>query len=38
VSPDEPAKLSKFIEKENLNFDLLSDPDHSISEKYGVGD
>ena len=36
VSPDEPKKLQKFIEKEKLNFDLLSDPDHSIAEKYGV--
>ena len=26
----------KFIEKQNLNFDLLSDEDHSIAEKYGV--
>jgi peroxiredoxin Q/BCP len=36
VSPDEPKKLLKFIEKEKLNFDLLSDPDHSIADKYGV--
>ena len=36
VSPDEPKKLLKFIEKENLNFDLLSDPDHATAEKYGV--
>ena len=36
ISPDEPAKLKKFIEKEGLNFDLLSDPDHAIAEKYGV--
>lgn len=36
VSPDEPKRLQKFIEKENLNFDLLSDPDHSVAEKYGV--
>ncbi|MGZ3789890.1 MAG: thioredoxin-dependent thiol peroxidase [Bacteriovorax sp.] len=36
VSPDEPKRLQKFIEKEKLNFDLLSDPDHSTSEKYGV--
>lgn len=36
VSPDEPKKLQKFIEKEKLNFDLLSDPEHSIAEKYGV--
>jgi peroxiredoxin Q/BCP len=36
ISPDEPKKLKKFIEKEKLNFDLLSDLDHSIAEKYGV--
>lgn len=36
VSPDEPKKLQKFIEKEKLNFDLLSDPDHAVAEKYGV--
>lgn len=36
VSPDETKKLLKFIEKENLNFDLLSDPDHKIADAYGV--
>lgn len=36
ISPDEPKKLLKFIEKENLNFDLLSDPDHKVAETYGV--
>jgi peroxiredoxin Q/BCP len=36
VSPDEPKKLLKFIDKEDLNFDLLSDPEHIIAEKYGV--
>lgn len=36
VSPDEPKRLQKFIEKEKLNFDLLSDPDHAVAEKYGV--
>jgi len=36
LSPDEPKKLKKFIEKEKLNFDLLSDPDHAVAEKYGV--
>lgn len=36
VSPDEPKKLLKFIEKEKLNFDLLSDPDHALAETYGV--
>lgn len=34
VSPDEPAKLAKFITKERLNFDLLSDPDHNLSDSY----
>ncbi|MBC7427144.1 MAG: thioredoxin-dependent thiol peroxidase [Bacteriovorax sp.] len=36
ISPDAPVKLAKFIEKEKLNFDLLSDPEHLIAEKYGV--
>jgi peroxiredoxin Q/BCP len=36
ISPDLPAKLKKFIEKEKLNFELLSDPEHLIAEKYGV--
>ena len=36
ISPDEPLKLEKFTEKENLNFDLLSDPEHLVAEKYGV--
>lgn len=36
VSPDEPKKLMKFIEKEKLNFDLLSDSDHGLAETYGV--
>lgn len=34
VSPDAPERLQKFIDKEKLNFDLLSDPDHKIAEKY----
>lgn len=36
VSPDPVARLPKFIEKQNLNFTLLSDEDHKIAEKYGV--
>jgi peroxiredoxin Q/BCP len=36
VSPDPEAKLQKFIDKQNLNFDLLSDENHAIAEKYGV--
>lgn len=36
VSPDLPKSLLKFRERDRLNFDLLSDPDHAIAEKYGV--
>lgn len=36
VSPDSVKKLQNFIEKKELNFDLLSDEDKSIAEKYGV--
>jgi peroxiredoxin Q/BCP len=36
VSPDAPPKLQKFIDKYDLNFDLLADEDHAIAEKYGV--
>ncbi len=35
VSPDEEKRLVKFIERDELNFDLLSDPEHKITEKYG---
>lgn len=38
VSPDPEAKLQRFIDKHDLNFDLLSDEDHKIAEKYGVWD
>ncbi|GGX64393.1 thioredoxin-dependent thiol peroxidase [Saccharospirillum salsuginis] len=36
ISPDAPKRLTRFIEKEGLNFDLLSDEDHSIADKFGV--
>ncbi len=36
MSPDPVKSLVKFIEKEKLNFTLLSDADHAIAEKYGV--
>jgi len=36
ISPDAPARLQRFIDKQELNFDLLSDEDHSIAEAYGV--
>ena len=35
VSPDAPARLMKFVEKESLNFTLLSDEDHALTESYG---
>lgn len=35
VSPDPEAKLQKFIDKHELNFDLLADEDHKIADKYG---
>jgi len=36
ISPDKPAKLAKFREKEGLNFPLLSDPDKTVLTKYGA--
>ncbi|MGR6871660.1 thioredoxin-dependent thiol peroxidase [Pseudomonas sp. HK3] len=36
ISPDAPARLLKFKERDELNFTLLSDEDHTIAEKYGV--
>lgn len=36
VSPDDPSRLAKFLEKQELNFDLLSDPDHEVANAYGV--
>jgi peroxiredoxin Q/BCP len=36
VSPDPVAKLGRFIEKQDLNFTLLSDEDHAVTEKYGA--
>lgn len=36
VSPDAVKRLPKFIEKENLNFTLLSDEDHAVAEAFGV--
>src|SRR5690606_29460342 len=38
VSPDAPTKLKKFMDKYDLNFDLLADEDHAIAEAYGVWD
>ena len=36
ISPDGPAKLAKFREKEALNFPLLSDADRSVLSAYGA--
>ncbi|MBI3671538.1 thioredoxin-dependent thiol peroxidase [Candidatus Azambacteria bacterium] len=36
VSPDSIKSHLKFIEKESLSFELLSDEDHSVLEAYGV--
>lgn len=36
ISPDLPPKLEKFDTKHSLGFTLLSDPEHSVAEAYGV--
>jgi peroxiredoxin Q/BCP len=36
VSPDKPAKLAKFRDKEGLTFPLLSDPDAEVLRAYGA--
>lgn len=36
ISTDKPEKLSRFSEKELLNFTLLSDKDHKVAEAFGV--
>ena len=35
LSPDPVEKLKKFTEKQDLNFNLLSDEGHVIADKYG---
>ena len=36
VSPDEPSKLLRFREKEQLGITLVSDPDKSVLGAYGA--
>ncbi|MEU9042749.1 MULTISPECIES: thioredoxin-dependent thiol peroxidase [unclassified Kitasatospora] len=36
ISPDQPEKLGKFRETENLKVTLLSDPDNKVLEAYGA--
>ena len=36
VSPDEPAALARFADKQSLPFGLLSDPGHEVMEAWGA--
>ncbi|OJY44149.1 thioredoxin-dependent thiol peroxidase [Pseudonocardia sp. 73-21] len=36
VSPDKPAKLARFRDKEGLTFPLLSDPGKTVLNAYGA--
>ena len=38
ISPDSVDRLVKFEDKQELNFTLLSDEDHSVIESYGAWD
>jgi thioredoxin-dependent peroxiredoxin len=36
VSPDAPAKLAKFRDKEHVTFPLLADPERAVLDAYGA--
>jgi peroxiredoxin Q/BCP len=36
ISPDSPAKLAKFRDRDGLTFPLLSDPDRKVLQAYGA--
>ena len=36
ISPDQPAKLARFRDKEGLTFPLLSDPDEALCRRFDV--
>jgi thioredoxin-dependent peroxiredoxin len=36
ISPDKPAKLAKFRERDGLTITLLSDPDKTVLAAYGA--
>jgi thioredoxin-dependent peroxiredoxin len=36
ISPDPPAKLAKFVERDALTFPLVSDEDKSVLNAYGA--
>jgi peroxiredoxin Q/BCP len=36
ISPDTPARLARFRDRDHLNFPLLSDPGHQVHRAYGA--
>ncbi|MDT4997484.1 MAG: thioredoxin-dependent peroxiredoxin [Pseudonocardiales bacterium] len=36
VSPDPPAKLAQFRERDHVTFPLLADPDRAVLQAYGA--
>ena len=36
ISPDPVKRIINFVDKQSLNFDLLSDEDHAVADSYGV--
>lgn len=36
ISPDAVKRLTKFVERDALNFTLLSDEDHAVADAFGV--
>ncbi|OOF21477.1 MULTISPECIES: thioredoxin-dependent thiol peroxidase [Salinivibrio] len=36
ISPDPVKKLARFVERDSLNFTLLSDEDHAVADAFGV--
>jgi thioredoxin-dependent peroxiredoxin len=36
ISPDQPAKLARFVEKESLTYPLLADPDKAVLGEWGA--
>ena len=36
ISPDAVKRLTKFTERDELNFSLLSDEDHKVADDFGV--
>jgi thioredoxin-dependent peroxiredoxin len=36
ISPDSPAKLAKFRDRDGLTFPLLADPDKTVLKAYGA--